>query len=163
MGKINRVLTKVFYEVGTKASGGTPNAKFVDALLAEGLKGDQILVDSVAMKPTAQGAGDGTQRIVGVYIPEGENLYDADFDGTSRVAVVVDFLLRNEDGVRYASYADALVNYLEQIQVGSMRKVINLSFAHATSSEKNERVTALFAIEFEPESDGGAKDTYSYI
>lgn len=162
MGKINRVLSKVFYEIGTNAQGGPPTAAFVDALLAEGLKGEQVLIDSVSMRQTQQGSGKGTQRIVGVYIPDGENLYDADFDGTSRVAVVVDLLLRNEDVVRYASYADALVTFLEKIQVGIQRKVINLSFSHA-NSEKNERVTALLAIEFEPESDGGEKNTVSYI
>nr|WP_319775960.1 hypothetical protein [uncultured Sphaerochaeta sp.] len=154
MARIDKALRKVFYEIGVKPSGGPPTVAFVENLQAEGFIEEQLLIDSVSMKPTPQGKGKGDQRIIGVYIPSGENLYDADFDGTSRVAIVVDFLLKNSDVMMYARYADALMGFLNRIDVGHMHKVINISFSHA-DGESNERIAALLAIEFEPETDGG--------
>lgn len=98
-----------------------------------------------------QQAPDGNLRNVGVYV-SGDNMYDADIDGSASFAVVVDFLLRNSDSANYLKYGDCLINYLNDLPIGYYRWVQNMSYSLPISG-KNTRVTALMIVIFKPLTD----------
>jgi len=84
---------------------------------------------------------------------QGDNMYDADEEGNSSFAVVVDFLLRNSDSATYLKFGDCLTNYLNSLPLGFYRWVQGMSYSLA-SSTTNVRVTALMIIMLKPVSDG---------
>lgn len=118
-------------------------------------------IDDVRYGLTSQQTAAGTLRNIGVYVM-GEGVFDADSDGTSRMAVTVDFILRNSDAAIYLKYFDALRTFLNRQNIGFSRFVANASFSHATDGE-NQRVTLIFIIELEPESQERERNTVTYL
>lgn len=108
-------------------------------------------IDNIKFGLTDQQSPDGTLRNIGVYV-QGDNMYDADEEGNSSFAVVVDFLLRNSDSTNYLKYGDCLTNYLNSLPLGFYRWARGMSYSLA-SSTTNVRVTALMIIMLKPESD----------
>ncbi len=125
------------------------NPDFVAYLEAYGLS---PLIDNIKFGLTDQQTPEGTLRNIGIYV-QGDNMYDADEEGNSSFAVVVDFLLRNSDSATYLKFGDCLTNYLNSLPLGFNRWVQGMSYSLATSTT-NVRVTALMIIMLKPVSDG---------
>jgi len=153
----NVIATKTFWALKDATKLGASET-FVQCLERFGL---DSTIDDIRFGLTSQQIPAGTLRNIGVYI-RGENVFDADSDGTSRVAVTVDFILRNSDANDYLKYFDAIKSFLNKQVIGFNRFVANASFSHATDGE-NLRVSLIFIVEFEPESQTSVLNTATYV
>ncbi len=108
-------------------------------------------INNIRFGLTQQQSSSGALRNIGVYV-QGDNIYDADMDGSASFAVIVDFLLRNGDSGSYLKYGDCLISYLNSLPIGFHCWVQNASTSLA-SSDSNNRVTALVIVMLEPVTD----------
>ena len=146
---VHSVVNKLYFLLYDYATKGIHPA-FKAHLEAYGL---DSVVNSIKLGLTDQQSPDGTLRNIGVYV-QGDNMFDADEEGNSSFAVVVDFLLRNSDSALYMKFADCLADYLNNLPIGYYRWVQGISYSLATSTT-NVRVTALMIIMLNPLTDSG--------
>lgn len=144
---VHSEVVKLYYYLKDKATK-LVHPNFKAYLEAYNLDTD---IDNIKFGLTDQQTPEGTLRNIGVYV-QGESMYDADEEGNSSFAVVVDFLLRNSDSAAYLKYGDCLANYLNSLPLGFYCWVQGMSYSLA-SNGTNVRVTALMIIRLMPMSD----------
>lgn len=94
------------------------------------------------------------QRTANVYPAYGGAMYSNDWDSAPTVQVVVDLVLRDTDTEVMPKYLDALISFLDSLEVGVKSLVVS---AGASAKDGNDspsnRVWCLYEVGFDPLTD----------